>query len=212
MKRLKLRPYVLPTIYVIAIGTIIVSILLIGETIRNFKREGDVTYVVGTKVEDNSEPVIDTVPDKVIKPFVNESVKIEKDFYEKNSTEDRQKNSLIYYEGTYMQNSGVLYKGEEEFDVVSTMDGIITNIKEDNLLGIVIEIDHNSKLTTIYQSLKEAKVTVGASIKQGEIIGISGANNIDPTNKYELLFEVCWNGKLINPNNYYDTEIKTYEE
>ena len=213
MTKLKLRPYVLPTIYMIAIATIIVSILLIGQTIRTFNKEKvDITYVVGKVVEDNSKPVIEVKNDKVIKPFVNEGVVIAKDFYEKDAPEEKQKGSLIYYEGTYMQNSGVLYKADIEFDIVAVMDGTVTNIKEDNLLGIVIEIDHNSKLKTIYQSLAEAKVKVGDVVKQGDIIGICGANNIDATNKFELLFEVTHNGKLLNPNNFYGMDIKTYEE
>jgi len=211
MTKLKLRPYVLPTIYIISIVTIIASIILIGETIRNFKNEPDVTYIVGKEIKDDSEPVVEIKPDLVIKPFNDEEVTLVKDFYEKDATEDKQKNSLIYYEGTYMQNSGILYKSSKDFEVITVMDGVVSNIKEDNLLGMVIEIDHDSNLKTIYQSLKEITVKLGDPVKQGEVIGISGSNNVDPTNKFELLFEVCHNGKLLNPNNFYGTEIKTYE-
>ena len=210
MKRLKLKPYVLPTIYIISITTIIVSVLLVGATIRQFKIEPDVTYVVGKEIEENVTPVVEVKEDKVIKPFLDEGVSVAREFYEMDAKEETQKKALIYYEGTYMPSSGILYKSESEFEIIAVMDGIVANIKEDNLLGLVVEVDHSSSLTTVYQSLKETGLKVGDALKQGDVIGLSGSNNIDAPNKFELFFEVIHNGKLINPNNFYETNIKAY--
>lgn len=212
-KRLKLKPFVIPTIYILAIGTIILSIILIGQTIRDFNNlEVDVTYVTNTVVDDEGVPVVELKNTKVIKPFTDEGVTVVKYFYEKDATEEQQQNSLIFYQGTYMQNTGILYRSDNEFNVIAVMDGRVANIKEDNILGFVIEIEHNSKLTTIYQSLGEVKVKVGDVIRQGDIIGVSGPNNILPENKFSLLFEVNHNGRLINPNNFFNTDIKIYSE
>ena len=212
MKQYRLRSYVLPTIYILAIVTIVFSVVIIGQTIREFQNQ-DLEYVVGAIVEEEAKPVVETKKEeKVIKPFKNDKVVVAKDFYEKDAAEDKQKNSIIYFENTYMQNSGILYKAGEVFDVIAVMNGVVSNIKEDKLLGMVIEIDHGTKLKTIYQSLAEIKVTVGQAIKQGDIIGISGANSIYKESQFQLLFEVSHNGKLINPSKFYDTDVKTYEE
>ena len=213
MKQYRLKPFVLPTIYILAITTIVFSIVLIGQTIRDFQNQNqDVTYVIGAIVEETI-PVTETKKDvKVIKPFTSDKVTIVKDFYEKDGSEESQRNSIIYFENTYMQNSGILYTASEVFDVVAVMDGVVSNIKEDKLLGMVVEIDHNTKLKTIYQSLGDIKVTVGQAVKQGDVIGTSGANSINKESQFQLLFEVLHNGRLINPNNFFGTDIKTYEE
>jgi stage II sporulation protein Q len=212
MKQYTLRPFVLPTIYILAIATIIFSIVLVGQQIRDLRNQ-DLDYVVGAIVDDTTPVVTETKKDeKVIKPFVSEKVVIVKDFYEKDAPEDKQKNSIIYFENTYMQNSGILYKADEAFDVVAVMDGVVSNIKEDKLLGMVIEIDHGTKLKTIYQSLTDIKVTVGQAVKQGDVIGVSGPNSINKESEFQLLFEVSHNGKLINPSKFYGTDVKTYQE
>jgi len=212
MKQYRLRPFVLPSIYILAIATIIFSIVLIGQQIRNFQNNQDLEYVVGAIVDDATPVTEEKKEVKVIKPFTSEKVTILRDFYEKDAAEEKQKNSLIYFENTYMQNSGILYKSDEVFDVIAVMDGVVSNIKEDKLLGMVIEIDHNTKLKTIYQSLGDIKVTVGQAVKQGDVIGVSGANSINKESEFQLLFEVSHNGKLINPINFFGTDIKTYEE
>ena len=217
MKVYKLKGFVLPTIYLVAIGTIVLSVILIGNTIRSFNT-GEEVDVAGVII-DNSFPVNQEInhpePEKnkeIIKPFTVENVTIIKHFYDKDAPEETQINSLIFYENTYMQNSGILYKSDERFEVVATMDGIVSNVKEDRLLGFVIQISHNSNLTTVYQSLSEAKVTVGQSIKQGDVIGLSGPNNIDKSSENQLLFEVIHKGKLINPITFFESDIKTFEE
>lgn len=213
MKVKKLRSFVLPTIYLIAIGAIVISVFLLGETIKSYKsmEEEETTYVVGSIVE-NIVPVLKEDEAKTSPPFKSEEVQISKNFYEKDADEKKQQSSLIYYEGTYMPNSGILYKSDNEFEVLATHSGTVTNVKEDEILGTIVEIEYNPNLKTIYQSLKNIKIKNGDRIEQGQVIGYSGSNNLEPTNKNELLFEVYYNGKLLNPEKFYNTELKTYEE
>ena len=216
-KKWKLKSYVIPTIYVVAIATVIVSILLVGRTLQNLETNepDDSTHVVNTITDDdeNTIPVINEgeTNNRVIKPFTIENITVKKEYYDYEAADDSQQNALILYENTYMQNSGILYQSAEAFEVVATLDGTISNIKEDDLLGIVIEISHSSKLTTVYQGLKEAKVVVGANVSQGEVIGISGTTKLDSEIKNGLLFEVFHNGSLMNPENYYGMEKKNFE-
>ena len=86
------------------------------------------------------------------------------------------KNSLVYYEQTYLQNSGVLYSSDEVFDVFATFDGTVTNVSTDEILGNVVEITHNPNLKTVYYSLGEVTVKKDDVVNCGDIIGKSGDN------------------------------------
>ena len=115
---------------------------------------------------------------------------------------------LILYENTYMPNTGILYSSEEEFNVLATLDGKITKISKDDLLGNVIEITHSSNLVTTYYSVDNIIVTEGQTIAAGEVIATSGKNNISSTSDNMMLFEVSLNGTNINPENYYKTSLE----
>ena len=106
-----------------------------------------------------------------------------------------------------MENTGILYTAPEKFDAIATMDGTIKNIKEDAILGIVVEVLNSDKVTTIYYSLSELNLAVGDSIKQGDVIGISGTNKIDSSSNNMILFEVYIDGNLVNPEEYYNMQL-----
>ncbi|MDD4408203.1 MAG: M23 family metallopeptidase, partial [Bacilli bacterium] len=65
-----------------------------------------------------------------------------------------------------------------------------------------------NNLTTIYQSLNEVDVKVGDVLKQGDIIGTSGNNKIITDSENMLLFEVINNGVNINPETFYQMNVK----
>jgi stage II sporulation protein Q len=206
MKVRRLRKFVIPTIYTIALAALFISILIIGKTYNSFTNEDINSHVVNAIVDDDSKAVMNETENKMIKPFANDNVTISKNFYDKDATEEEQQNSLIYYENTYMQNSGVLYTSENAYDIVATLDGKISDIKTDDILGNVIEIDHDNEIKTVYQSVDNIKVKVGDEVKQGDVIATSGANKLNNTNKNCLLFEVYQKGQLVNPEKMFETK------
>lgn len=206
MKVRRLRKFVIPTIYTIALAALFISILIIGKTYNSFTNEDINSHVVNAIVDDDSKAVMNETENKMIKPFVNDNVTISKNFYDKDATEEEQQNSLIYYENTYMQNSGVLYTSENAYDIVATLDGKISDIKTDDILGNVIEIDHDNEIKTVYQSVDNIKVKVGDEVKKGDVIATSGANKLNNTNKNCLLFEVYQKGQLVNPEKMFETK------
>ena len=113
----------------------------------------------------------------------------------------------MYYEHTYLQNSGILYSAPEVFDIVSAYDGTVTNIDQDEILGNVVEITHNPNLKTVYYSLGEISVKKDDVITSGSIIGKSGDNLLDDESENCLLFEVYYNGNTINPEEFYTMNI-----
>ena len=120
--------------------------------------------------------------------------------------------SLIYYKNTYMQNTGVLYTNNERFDVVSVLDGTVTSITKDEILGNVVEIMHTNELITIYSCLNEVFVKVGDNVKQNDVIGNSGQVSIDKGYENALLFEVNYKGSIINPIEFYNYKISDLME
>ena len=206
MKVRRLRKFVIPTIYTIALAALFISILIIGKTYNSFTNEDINSHVVNAIVDDDSKAVMNETENKMIKPFANDNVTISKNFYDKDATEEEQQNSLIYYENTYMQNSGVLYTSENAYDIVATLDGKISDIKTDDILGNVIEIDHDNEIKTGYQSVDNIKIKVGDEVKQGDVIATSGTNKLNNTNKNCLLFEVYQKGQLVNPEKMFETK------
>ena len=208
MKRYKLKKWVLPTIYVMSLSVIVMSLIFIGSMMNSRKESDEVTNFVSNEiVEDDVKDVVEVTNETVNHPYLLEGVRIAKDYYDDNKTEEEQIKSLLYYKNTYMENTGVLYDADVKFDVVSVLDGTITSITKDEILGNVIEITHTTDLITIYHCLDEVNVKAGDLVKQNDVIGQSGKVNIDNGYTNSLLFEVNYKGAIINPNEFYNMKI-----
>lgn len=168
--------------------------------------ENDIDYVSKTIFEEEM-PVVNT--QKVLaRPYLDSDIKILKGFYDYNADENSQQNSLIYYENTYLPNSGISYGKDDSFDVVAIYDGTVTSISQDNLLGTVVTVTHSNNVISIYQSLSEIEVQENQVINQGDIIGKSGVCNIEKDLNNHLHFELIVSGKVVNPELYYDKKIE----
>lgn len=215
MKKLKFKSWVVPALYAISLGVIFISVLFIGKVMTTeYAKAIDTNFIpseIVNGVDDEIKPVVEVKNEIVGKPFQKEGVTEAKSFYKTDDEEDKQVNSLIYYKNTYMENTGVLYTAGESFDVVSALDGNVTSITDDNILGKVVEVTHTTELITIYHCLGEVNVKVGDNIKQNDVIGKSGKVNIDKGYENALLFEVNYQGKIIDPNEFYAMNPADFE-
>ena len=66
----------------------------------------------------------------IINPYLDQGVTIGKEYYDYKGESSHQEKSIVYYDGTYMQNSGIAYKHNEKFEVVSILDGTVIEITE----------------------------------------------------------------------------------
>lgn len=211
MKKRKLKGFVLPTVYIMVISILFVSISFLGNALQEkIKYDSDLSV---NALQENITPVVKNEDEvdtksKIVKPFQSTAVGISKSYYDMQDDEKKQQNSLVYYEQTYLQNSGVLYSAPESFDVNSVYDGTVTNVTEDEILGNVVEITHNTNLKTVYYSLGEIKVQKDDVVKSGDVIGISGDNLLDDELENCLLFEVYYNGKTLDPEDFYNMTIE----
>ena len=204
MKHRRIKPKMLPVIYGLIALVAIGGAYLVENALKQatFKDEDHYGYVTKTIVEDEV-PVVEVKP-TIIRPYNDTEIKILKSYYDYKADETSQQNALIYHDSTYMQNSGVAYGGKDSFDVVAILDGEVTEVKEDKLLGKIIQMKHDKDIISIYQSLSETSVKKGDTVKQGQVIGKSGTSNISTDLGSHLLFELIINGSTVNPEEYYD--------
>lgn len=215
MRRTRLRKWVIPVFALLVLTAILLTYNIVGQIIE-YSYEPEQDYVTDSIVVETI-PVNKEVEEKekiqptkktIIKPYNSETVSISKYFYNQKDEEDKQQNSLIRYANIYMPNTGILYSSDNDFDIIAVLDGKVSNIKEDNILGTIIEVEHNDNIVTIYQSVKNVKVKSGQKIKQGDIIATSGSNKLEGEKSNCLHFEVYKDGNLINPDEFYQMEIK----
>ena len=201
MKR-KLKDWVIPALSTFILLGGIFTYNLISKIIVYSNPEENIPTV--ELKEDNTMDVDNDISESPIKPFTSEKVSIRKYYYQSSDDDARQVKSLIKYENIYMPNTGLLYTSEDEFEVVAILSGKVTNIKEDELLGNIIEIEHKNGLVTIYENVKDIIIKEGDEISQGEVIAKSANSNIDDNNQYSLHFEVYKDNTLINPETLYE--------
>lgn len=214
MKRRKLKPFVVPMMYVASIAMLVGSVYCIERLVNNavFQNDdiGEVEEVIyssdkNNDIDDNRNdvPVVNTEV-TISRPYTNGNMKIVKNYYDYQADASRQEESIVYYGNTYMQNSGVDYGMDDEFEVVSILDGTVTEVVDDDIMGKTVKIKHSNDLISVYQSLGSVDVKVDDEVTQGMVIGTSGEANVSPELGNHLHFELYHQGSVVNPENYYD--------
>lgn len=210
MKIKRIKPLVIPMIYGVCVIAFLFCMYFAGKLSNNFlfKDKNVTNYVDGEIVSeyDNDIPVVST-SSIIVRPYLDSNVSIYKTFYDYQDEINNQENSIILYEGTYMQNSGVDYTSDNSFDVISILDGTVINVYENEILGTSIEIRHNNDLISVYQSLSDVIVKEGDNVIQGQILAKSGLSNINRELNNHLHFELYYKGTIVNPEEYYNKSV-----
>lgn len=97
-------------------------------------------------------------------------------------------------------HTGIDIGNNEGEPVYSALEGIVKECHYENGYGNKIVVEHDNNIITVYAHLSEFKITVGAEVKEGDLIGTVGntGNSTGP----HLHFEVRVNGVPINPQVY----------
>lgn len=210
-RKLRLKRYVIPCLYLVLFSSVMVGAFLITKTMKkNTNVTPDYTYVSNIITND----VIPTISEqtKMIKPYQNDKVTVGKSYYDYKAEAQTQEKSITYYDGSYIQNSGIDYVLDESFEIVAVLDGTVTNVKQDDVLGTIVEIKHDNNYITTYQSLTDVTVKKDDIVTQGQVIGKSGTNKLDKDMGNHLHFELYVNGQVVDPSLYIDKEVKTTKE
>lgn len=208
MKKRRLKSYVLPTTYLLITITIFTGILFMSNKSGALEEYNFSTEVMKEEVK----PVVETENNDGIisSPVDLESVKISVYYYSKDDETTRQEQSLILYEDTYLPNSGILLTSDNVFEVKSVYDGKVLEVKDDEILGTYVVIEHNANLKTYYYGIDNIEVKQNDEVKEGTILGTSKENNISKGNK-SCLFEAYYKGQTINPEKLINANIQDYE-
>ena len=186
----KFRPFVIPSIYVLLVVLFALFGILLNESLKVVENKDDnnLTYVSYEVLFDYAIPTINEENNTIIRPYNDENVTIGKYYYDLND-EKTQENAIIYYENTYMQNIGVDYVKEDIFKVVSILSGEVISVTDNDIVGKKVAVKEHDK------------------IKQGDVIGTSGTNEINSALKNHLHFELVINGVYVNPKKYYTKTV-----
>jgi len=207
MKR-QLKKSVVYSLYGISFTFLLSGVVLLGFAAKNaLNTEPTYDYVSKSIFDYEEEIKVVSTGESIKRPYTDENVKVVKNYYDYKDEATNQENSLIYYENTYMQSSGVSYSNGDTFDVVSILDGTVKEVKEDTTLGNTITIEHNNGIVSVYQSVTNITIKEGDKINAGFVIATSSTSNISTDLGNHLYFELIIDGVCVNPENYYDKLI-----
>ena len=202
MKQRKLKKSVIYVLSVALLGGAIGGTYLINNSLND-----DNSKYVSDPILENIIPVVSSSSSKIIRPYVDSNVSILNNYYDYRSDENSQINSIIFYNNTYMQNTGIVYGNDNEFDIVAIYDGEVIRVEDSDLSGKIVEIKHSNDVISVYQLMSNVNVSVNTIVKQGDKIGKSGISNLVDNTKNQLYFELIIRGELVNAENYYDKTI-----
>ena len=197
---------VIPTICLLVLFLITSLAYFTSKTFMKYEEIGfdNITYV-SNSIFNRSIPVVSI--QETIKAPVAGDIKIARYFYEPNSDLTTKEKSIVYYEGTYMPNTGIDYANEEKFDVLVAYDGTVVDVVDDELLGKTVKVRHNGELISVYQGIDNVEVKKGDVIFTGQKIATSGKSKINKDLGNHLHFEIYKDGITINPENCINKKI-----
>lgn len=209
MTERRLKRSVIYAVYALGIISLIGTIYLIEGAMSssNFVSDDEFEYVSKT-IFDTTVPVVGEVKE-LTRPYKDSDITILRTYYDYKADSTSQENSLIYYEGTYLQSSGVSYGKNDIFEVVSIKDGTVVEVTEDELLGNIVQIKHNDDTVSIYQSLSEVVVEKDEIVTRGQTIAKSGTSNVEKDLGNHVHFELIVSGNTVNPEEYFSQNLQS---
>lgn len=129
-----------------------------------------------------------------------DDVAILHEFYDMEADAEIRENAMLVFNQTYTTNTGVCISvGDEPFEVVASMSGIVEEVVTDVFSGDEIVITHANGTQTVYGSVTEVLVKKGDEVTQGQALATASSNEWNPTAGTHLHFEVIEDGEYVNP-------------
>lgn len=101
-------------------------------------------------------------------------------------------------------HSGVDFAADRGTPVKAVADGVVFEIKNDPRYGIMVLIDHQNGIKTVYANLASDDIVMPNQIvKQGEVIGsVGNTATFESIEQSHVHFEVLKDNLPVNPANY----------
>ena len=217
MKSKSVKKLFIPSVYLVAVLSVVGCIYLTINTLGAYFKESDeFKYSINGVTEIPSKPVQPVQAEDVkepnsgsniIRPYNSDKVSIGRNFYDFEADSKKQENAIIFYENTYMQNTGVDYISDTEFNVISVLSGKVISVESDENLGNIIKIEHDKDIVTVYEGIDKITKKVGDIVNQGEVLWVSSKSIINSNFASSLHFEVYYKGEVIDPESFYTLNI-----
>ena len=196
----KPKSYVVPTIYLLILFIITAAVYFTKKNYEELEAKneyGNITFV-SNGIFNRSIPIIN-VADFIHHPYGDLDITIARYYYNESDDLDKKTKSIVYYDNTYMPNTGIDYTYADVFDVLAIYEGTIIDVSDDELLGKTVKVRHNNELISVYQGLGTIDVTKGDMVFEGQKIGTSGTSKINKDLGNHLHLEIYKNGSTIDP-------------
>jgi murein DD-endopeptidase MepM/ murein hydrolase activator NlpD len=100
-----------------------------------------------------------------------------------------------------IQHFGVDILASKDTPIKSIMDGVVISADQSVNTGNCVYIQHNKNLVSVYKHNSVLLVKTGDIIKTGQAVAIIG-NTGEQSSGPHLHFEMWYDGKYVNPQNY----------
>lgn len=166
-----------------------------------------------SEFDEDAEAVLDQQEDIQMPVEDQDQTEIVTKFYDYSADQDEQEAGLVLYNNRYYQSTGVdiVAEDDEPFDVVASLSGTVSEVKEDPLLGNVVVVSHEDDVATYYASLEDIDVKADTTVKQGDTIGTAGKNLFGKDSGTHLHFELRKDGQEVNPETFFNQPFSKLE-
>ncbi|GAA5415841.1 stage II sporulation protein Q [Paraliobacillus ryukyuensis] len=159
--------------------------------------------------DQDSDPVVNQA--EVLKLPVTEEAQTEiaTKFYDYNNSAEEQEQALVLYDNKYYQSKGIDIASttDKTFPVVASLSGEVTDVREDPMLGNVVEMKHENGITTHYASLDDVQVKAGDEVTQGEELGLAGENTFSQASGIHVHFEIRKDDQAVDPEKFINQSV-----
>ncbi len=106
--------------------------------------------------------------------------------------------------GDWRTHDGLDIAAQEGFQVLCISDGVVTEVTQDDLMGVTVVVEHPEGLVSSYSNLADKPVvTAGQEVDTGTVLGNVGATAIaESAMPAHLHLEMTKNGEAVDPTIY----------
>ncbi|WP_147534417.1 M23 family metallopeptidase [Bacillus marasmi] len=217
IKRFFKKRWVIPAIYLASAAIILTGILWYqnSKDLGSENLDYNATDISGKKI--NEQPAVEvnrTMENFVMPVSTPEDVVIQKQFYEFDGKKEEQVAALVEYKNSYHPNTGIdiTMRDKKAFDVVASLSGTVTDVREDSLLGNVIEIEHDKGIVTQYSSVTDIEVEAGDEVEQGQSLATAGKSLYNEDAGVHVHFEIRKDNVPVNPVDFINKPLNALQD
>lgn len=204
------KKWFFPALYLV-IAAILLTAVIWYQNLDNQVKESDDSQVedyADGSYDQEAKPVANQ-QEQIKMPVKADQAEIVTKFFDYNADDKDQEEALVHYNNRYYQSTGIdiASPDTEKFDVTAALSGTVKEVKEDPLLGNVVELSHQKGVTTYYASLGEVNVKANDKVKQGDVIGTGGKNLFNKDKEVHVHFELRKDEKALNPEEFFNQPV-----